>query len=234
MRRRNRCLKETLAPNISSFNASLQTLIGAAQIDQAQADAIVAFGLWQVPTDYSSVYNASINIATDRIILCYAMEFVEAGAAADAYENLWVYLHQRAYGLSFYDFYNLCTFPVGEPEMPYYRCHSGDLYEVFGTYYLFDLPPRVAEDIYYTNAVQDMWASFARTGNPNVDDEYPRRGGIRVRGSFSPIGHRRSMLPGMMTAGGKAISSIRRRFTRRCRTWRIATCWNNACPRLVI
>ncbi|KAL1986580.1 hypothetical protein VTN96DRAFT_6158 [Rasamsonia emersonii] len=165
-------LEETLAPNISSFNASLQTLIEVGQIDQAQADAIVASGLWQVPTDYSSVYNASVNIATDTIILCYAMEFVEAGVAADAYESLWVYLHQRAYGLSFYDYYDLCTFPVGKPETPYYRCHSGDLYEIFGTYYLFDLPLRVAEDIYYTNAVQDMWASFARTGNPNVDDDY--------------------------------------------------------------
>jgi hypothetical protein len=37
---------------------------------------------------------------------------------------------QRGYALSYYNPYGLCTFPVGNSEPAYYRCHSGDLYEV--------------------------------------------------------------------------------------------------------
>jgi carboxylesterase type B len=165
-------LEYSVAPNATSFNQTLQVLIEASDIVQEQADNIEASGVWNVPTEYSSVYNATVNVATDTIIICYAKEFAEVGAAADSYDSLWVYLHQHAYGLSWYEFYDLCTFPVGEPDTPYYKCHSGDLYEVFGTYYIFDLPLRADADIYYTNAIQDMWASFARTGNPNVDESY--------------------------------------------------------------
>ncbi|CAI7584297.1 unnamed protein product [Penicillium palitans] len=71
---------------------------------------------------------------------------------------------ERTYALSYLNPWGMCSFPVDHPEVPYYKCHSGDLYEVFGTYYLYDQPIRVDDD--------DMWASFARTGNPNVDKSY--------------------------------------------------------------
>ncbi|KIY49845.1 alpha/beta-hydrolase [Fistulina hepatica ATCC 64428] len=173
-------LQTTLAPNMTDFNETMQILVEAGQLVQAQADAVFASNLWLVTNEtvnnasstYTNVYNASINVATDATISCFGVGFTIVGAAVSAWESMWIYEHQRGYGLSFYDFYDLCTFPDGEPDTPYYRCHSSDLYEVFGTYYLFDLPVRVADDIYYTNAVQDMWASFARTGNPNVDQDY--------------------------------------------------------------
>jgi len=40
-------------------------------------------------------------------------------------------------------------------------------HKVFGTYYLFDQPPRIEEDFFFTNLAQDLWTSFARTSNPN-------------------------------------------------------------------
>ncbi|EEB97797.1 hypothetical protein MPER_02810, partial [Moniliophthora perniciosa FA553] len=89
----------------------------------------------------------------------------------------YVYMMRRAYGLSFFNPHAFCSFPVGKPEQPYYACHSGDLYEVFGTYHLFNQPVRVPEDIHFTALIQDMWASFARTGNPNPDKRY-----LEVRG----------------------------------------------------
>ena len=105
-----------------------------------------------------------------------------------------------AYALSYYDPYNLCTFPVGKPETPYYKCHSGDLYEVrillmmifdltlmrlpqvFGTYYIFDQPVRTTEDIHYTVLVQDILGAFASTGDPNPDTRY-----LTVRGYESTL-----------------------------------------------
>lgn len=43
--------------------------------------------------------------------------------------------------------------------------------QVFGTYNIFAQPVREPDDIFYTNLVQDLWSSFARTGDPNPDLE---------------------------------------------------------------
>ncbi|RAL02798.1 carboxylesterase [Aspergillus ibericus CBS 121593] len=186
-------LETLLNPNVTSWEENLEILLNNSQITPKQAEAIVTSGQWQIegyPSNYTSdlaktfsdVYNASINVATDAQITCLGYEFHEIGAAVSAFEVQWIYVMHRGYALSYYDYYDLCTFPVGKPETPYYRCHSSDLYEVFGTYYLFDQPVRVDEDVYYTNAVQDMWASFARTGNPNVNTEY-----LKARGYNSTL-----------------------------------------------
>lgn len=173
-------LGTAFSPDGTNFTSNMQTLVEIGQLQQAEADAIIASNLYLVTNDtvtngsstYTNAYNASVVVGTDTLLTCAGAQLAAVGAASSSFESMWVYEHQRGYALSYYDFYNLCSFPVGQPETPYYRCHSADLYEVFGTYYLFGQPIRSPEDVYYTNAVQDMWASFARTGNPNVDMKY--------------------------------------------------------------
>ncbi|PYI02746.1 carboxylesterase [Aspergillus sclerotiicarbonarius CBS 121057] len=180
----------TLAPNMTDFQAALDLLIPGGWIDQEQADHIIPSGLWLISNEtfhngsvsYPSVYNASIKISTETNQECPNGAYAMVGASTVAFPSIHVAYHQRGYALSYYDFYDLCTFPVDHPDTPYYRCHSSDLYEVFGTYYIFDQPIRVPEDIFYTNAVQDMWGSFARTGNPNVPADY-----LAARGYESTI-----------------------------------------------
>ena len=167
---------------MSSLAVGLEALVNGGVITSSQSSLLSSSGYWDVPQDYTNPYNATVNIGTDEMIICHVLEFVDASSSSSSktnpFNSLWLYTHQRAYALSFYSFYNLCTFPIGEPQTPYYRCHSGDLYEVFGTYYIFNQPVRdVHGDIAYTNAVQDIWTSFAKTGNPNPDMEY-----LRVRG----------------------------------------------------
>ncbi|RAL02569.1 carboxylesterase [Aspergillus ibericus CBS 121593] len=171
-------------------SAALDLLIPGGWIDQKQADHIISSGLWLISNEtfqngsvsYPSVYNASVKISTENNQECPNGAYAMVGASTVAFPSMHVAYHQRGYALSYYDFYNLCTFPVGQPDTPYYRCHSSDLYEVFGTYYIYDQPIRVPEDIYYTNAVQDIWGSFARTGNPNVPADY-----LAARGYESTI-----------------------------------------------
>ncbi|OOF90625.1 hypothetical protein ASPCADRAFT_59033 [Aspergillus carbonarius ITEM 5010] len=180
----------TLSPNLTDFQAALDLLVPGGWIDQEQADHIIPSGLWLISNEtfnngsisYPSVYNASIKISTENNQECPNGAYAMVGAATVAFPSIHVAYHQRGYALSYYDFYDLCTFPVGQPDTLYYRCHSSDLYEVFGTYYIFDQPIRVPEDIFYTNAVQDMWGSFARTGNPNVRVDY-----LAARGYQSTI-----------------------------------------------
>lgn len=182
-----------LAPNLTTFREGLDALgpVSGGSFTEELATAILDSGLWVVgnetssnsnATVYPNAYNASISVSSDFTLTCGGSQLASVGAASASFESMWVYNMERAYALPWYNPYGLCSFPVGEPDTPYYRCHSGDLFEVFGTYYLFDQPVRVPEDIYYTNAIQDMWAAFARTGNPNVDPEY-----LKIRGYDSTI-----------------------------------------------
>ncbi|KAJ5714509.1 carboxylesterase [Penicillium malachiteum] len=186
-------LKTLLAPNMSNFTANLWTLEESGQISAKQVSEILTSNLWLVTnetipnngsTTYPNVYNASINVATDAQLACLCGQYAALGTFVAAFDPVWVGVHRRGYGLSYYDYYDLCTFPVGKPETPYYLCHCSDLYEIFGTYYLFDLPVRVPEDIFYTNAVQDMWKSFARTGDPNVNKKYLKARGYNTTNKF--------------------------------------------------
>ncbi|TRM56458.1 Alpha/Beta hydrolase protein [Schizophyllum amplum] len=169
-------LGEAIAPNATDFNASLVRVVGA-----DLAKTVIESGLWQI-SDKFTPYNATINVYTNNRLTCHAEEFIAAAATSGAFPSLHVYNMHWAYALSYYDPYNLCTFPVGEPDTPYYMCHSGDLYEVFGTYYFFDQPVRTPEDIYHTLLVQDMLGAFARTGDPNPDPAY-----LSVRGYESTL-----------------------------------------------
>ncbi|KAJ7074030.1 alpha/beta-hydrolase [Mycena amicta] len=168
-------LGTSIAPNLTTFDPA--GVVG----NQTLGDAILASGLWNISTELTP-YNATINVFTDYLLTCPAESMITAAAKASAFPALYVYEMQRGYALSYYDPYNLCTFPVGEEEPPYYRCHSGDLYEVFGTYHIFDQPVRNARDIAYTTMVQDMWSSFARTGNPNPSKAY-----LKARGYTSTL-----------------------------------------------
>ncbi|KAJ7080081.1 alpha/beta-hydrolase [Mycena crocata] len=157
-------LGTTIAPNMTLFDPSV--IVGA-----DVGAKLTASGLWNT-SDSFTPYNASVNVFTDYLLTCSAETMITAAAAANAFPSLYVYNMQRGYALSYYNPYGLCTFPVGESEPPYYRCHSGDLYEVFGTYHIFDQPVRNVRDIEYTTMIQDMWASFARIGNPNPPKAY--------------------------------------------------------------
>ncbi|KAF5372235.1 hypothetical protein D9758_005062 [Tetrapyrgos nigripes] len=149
-----------VSPNATDFNASLITVVGS-----EIAQAVLESGLWEI-TDEFDVYNATTNVDTDRTLTCAGVNLIHAAAKSRAFPSMYVYNMLHGYGLSFFNPFGLCTFPVGEPQ-PYYRCHSGDLYEIFGTYYIFDQPPRLPNDFSFTNLLQDLWTSFARTGNPN-------------------------------------------------------------------
>ncbi|KAJ7251279.1 alpha/beta-hydrolase [Mycena rebaudengoi] len=157
-------LGTTIAPNMTAFDPS--SIVGA-----DLGAKVLASGLWNITENFTA-YNATVSVFTDNSLTCGAENMITTAAATQAFPVLYVYSMERAYALSYYNPYDLCSFPVGNTEPAYYRCHSGDLYEVFGTYHLFGQPVRNVRDIEYTTMIQDMWASFARTGNPNPPASY--------------------------------------------------------------
>ncbi|KAG7096415.1 hypothetical protein E1B28_003855 [Marasmius oreades] len=164
-------LQMAIAPNDTDFNLTLTKGVGV-----SLAKDVLASGLWEI-TDTFTPYNATVNVAGNSFLTCPAEQMITAAARSSAFPALYVYVMRHGYALSFFDPYNLCTFPVGHPQ-PSYLCHSADLYEVFGTYHIFSQPVRVVKDIHYTALVQDLWGAFAKSGNPNPDKNY-----LRARGS---------------------------------------------------
>ena len=67
--------------------------------------------------------------------------------------------------------------PNGDPEGEYFKCHSGDLMEVFGTWRRLGLPERDQNDTPFTQSIVNRWTSFVRTHDPNPDPAY-----LRIRG----------------------------------------------------
>ncbi|KAF1948836.1 alpha/beta-hydrolase [Byssothecium circinans] len=57
--------------------------------------------------------------------------------------------------------------PYGDPTLPYFRCHSGDIYPVFGTIIRQDRYPQDEDDIPLSQYLLDSWTAFGRTRDPN-------------------------------------------------------------------
>ena len=80
-----------------------------------------------------------------------------------------------------------CTPPVtadhpnGDPSLEYFKCHSGELFYVFGSLPI-DLPFRDDQDLPFMQRMVDIWSSFARTFNPNPDHAF-----LAARGFTSTI-----------------------------------------------
>jgi len=158
-------MNPSATPEMTDFDGTLASTLGP-KFAKAVADS----GLW-VPDDSFTVYNATVNALGLASLSCPIETFVNAAKESGAFPALHFYSLNRAYGMPWFNPFGLCTFPVG-PDVPYYRCHSGDLYEIFGTYYFFSQIPRSNIDIYHTNLMQDLWASFARTQNPIPEKAY--------------------------------------------------------------
>lgn len=142
-----------------------------------------AFPIPPNPNTTLSIFNLTSRIATDFQFRCLGQSTSYAGVKNNIFQKVYSYEFDRSYQLATYSPNPpACEAPIepgysyGNPNAPYYKCHSGDLYIVFGTTTMFKMP-RDQQDIPFSQYVLDSWASFARTGNPNPDKEF-----LKVRG----------------------------------------------------
>lgn len=123
------------------------------------------------------VFNVSARVATDTIFRCIDQASVYAA----------IHFRKFAPDVYFYEFNRsyqppgwspnapLCEAPItashpyGDPNQEYFKCHSGELYFVFGNILSMGYHLRDENDLPFSQFVLDSWASFARTWNPNPD-----------------------------------------------------------------
>lgn len=134
------------------------------------------------------LYTAAARLATDGIFRC-AAQATAAGLLSThggRLDKLYYYEFDRSYQTKGWPGTDVCDprptadRPYGDPEgaAPYLKCHSGELYYVFGNLGRQGLPLRDGEgDLGFSRAVLDGFAAFVRRGEPN-----PEGGWLRARG----------------------------------------------------
>lgn len=161
--------------------------------DGFPAAPIVSSGLFPLPDGQNetlNVFNVTARVATDTIFRCIDQASVYASLTFNTFApNTYFYEFNRSYQTPGFDPNPpLCDAPVsashpyGDPSQEYYKCHSGELYFVFGNVLRMGLHLRDGNDIPFSQFALDSWASFARSWNPNPDP-----GLLKARGYLNTL-----------------------------------------------
>ncbi|OIW33646.1 alpha/beta-hydrolase [Coniochaeta ligniaria NRRL 30616] len=125
------------------------------------------------------LYNMTSRLATDGIFRCVDEATVNRGLATGRLgDRIYYYEFDRSYQTRGWPGTDVCdaprtpSHPNGDPSLPYFKCHSGELYYVFGNLAFQGLPYRDAADLPFERFVLDSFSSFARTGDPNPDARF--------------------------------------------------------------
>ena len=125
------------------------------------------------PNTTLDIFNHTALLATDAEFRCLDEATAYSASLHTIFQTLYFYEFNRSYQLSFYSpNFPVCqppptsTHPYGDPSKEYFKCHSGDLYYVFGSLLFNGLPPRDEYDIPMSQFTVDTWSSFARTHDP--------------------------------------------------------------------
>ncbi|KAJ4392107.1 hypothetical protein N0V93_005729 [Gnomoniopsis smithogilvyi] len=145
------------------------------------------------------LYNMTSIFQTDAEFRCIDEATVYSGLQNGVWDEVYYYEFERSYQLINFPNYDVCEPPVtadhpnGDPSLPYFKCHSGDLYEVFGNIVFQNLPLRDEYDLPFEQLVVDTWSSFARTFDPNPDPAFLEARGysnttqiLEQKGDWSP------------------------------------------------
>ncbi|KAF9003261.1 Alpha/Beta hydrolase protein [Cyathus striatus] len=151
------------------------------------------------PNATLNIFNVSSRIGTDGEFRCIDQATVVAAAKSKIFPSIYAYQFDRSYA-GFEPIPGVCIppateeFPFGDPSLPYFRCHSGELFYTLGTLGQSSAPFRDWNDLVMSQVVTDVWASFARTFNPNPSPAFLTARGftntseaLKKAGPWAPI-----------------------------------------------
>ncbi|KAJ5678233.1 Carboxylesterase type B [Penicillium maclennaniae] len=149
------------------------------------------------------IFNTTARVATDGMFRCIDQATAYAGINNRIFPEIFFYEFNRTYQMPGWSPNPpLCNapitpeFPNGDPSQEYFKCHSGELYYVFGNVLRQSLPFRDEFDLPFEQYVLDSWASFARSANPNPDQGFLKARGyvnttrqVETTGPWTPFRH---------------------------------------------
>lgn len=148
-----------------------------------------------------NIFNTTARVATDGIFRCIDQATAYAGFNNHIFPEVFFYEFNRTYQMPGWspnpplcEAPKTADHPNGDPSKEYFKCHSGELYYVFGNVVRQGLALRDEYDLPFQQFVLDSWASFARTFNPTPDAKYTKARGyidttrqVEVAGSWTPF-----------------------------------------------
>ncbi|OAL47926.1 alpha/beta-hydrolase [Pyrenochaeta sp. DS3sAY3a] len=169
--------------------------------------AILSSPLFALPNSTANtsaaIFNLTSRIATDAMFRCLGQSTASTAAKNNIFTNVFAYEFDRAYQIAEWspnppacEAPATPAHPFGDPDAPSYKCHSGELYAVFGTTISQGRAPRDDADIPFSQYVVDAWASFARTGHPDPQAAFLEARGFKNTsrvlegGAWSAVGER--------------------------------------------
>ncbi|KAH8728957.1 Alpha/Beta hydrolase protein [Phaeosphaeriaceae sp. PMI808] len=146
------------------------------------ASNIVNSGLFPLPQNANttlSIFNLTSRVSTDHRFRCLGQSTVFTAAKNRVFNSVYAYEIDRAYqDPRWSPNPPACEAPIspahpfGDPDAPFFKCHSGELYAVFGTAVRQGRPLRDGVDVPFSQFMVDTWTAFARTGNPTPQATY--------------------------------------------------------------
>ncbi|KAH7103473.1 carboxylesterase from carbohydrate esterase [Auriculariales sp. MPI-PUGE-AT-0066] len=156
------------------------------------ASEVIASGLFNPPSTANAtldVFNVTARLATDFQFRCLDQASVYSSQKRGLLPKLWLYQFDRSYQTAGWSPNGgVCEppkdveHPNGDPSKEYFKCHSGELYYVWGTLGVNARPFRDALDLPFSQFVTDHWGAFFHKHDPNPDPAL-----LAVRGYTSTL-----------------------------------------------
>ena len=171
------------------------TNLTAALLEQSFPIApIVSSPLFPLPANPNTtlaIFNLTSRVATDGLFRCLGQSTASVASKNSIFTKTFAYEFARSYQLLSYspnppacEPPRTPSKPYGDPSLPYYKCHSGELYYVFGTLVREGAHIRDDNDIPFSQYVLDSWTAFARTGVPVPEERFLEARGFKNTTAF--------------------------------------------------
>ncbi|KAF8910659.1 Alpha/Beta hydrolase protein [Gymnopilus junonius] len=161
---------------LPTVNSTLTTaLLGAGfpfNITEAVVNSPHLFPLPSGSDPLLDLYNLTSRVGTDGEFKCIDQATLIAVAKHKVFPTIYAYQFDRSYDGFEPNGPAVCQppiaprFPNGNPSLPYFRCHGGEIFFMFGSLGQDSAPFRDPNDLIMSQVAVDMWSSFARTFNP--------------------------------------------------------------------
>ncbi|KAK4165334.1 putative cholinesterase [Cladorrhinum sp. PSN259] len=125
-----------------------------------------------------ALFNSSAKLATDAVFRCVDQATTYSLLKAGRVDKIWEYEFDRSYQTGGWPNLDVCEppksdkYPNGDLTKDYLKCHSGELYYVFGTLSRQGRVDRDGNDISFGGYVLDSFLSFIRGGSPDLDRKW--------------------------------------------------------------
>lgn len=184
----NRDESGTIAPYPApaSLDEALAQISGLLEFNLSYIPSTGAFPVPAGPDPTLNNFNVTSRIITDGGLHCLNQATAFSGVKHQVFPDVYSYVFNRTYQPPTFT-NGACnapvtpTYPFGDPNLEYFKCHAGDVIWTFGLLQRL-LPVRDEIDIPFSQLILDYWTSFARRHDPNPDMRY-----LKARGYWATI-----------------------------------------------